>query len=203
MRARWARLAAVGFTVEMGLASVGVLVSTLGLFGVAPLLAAAGSVIVVALGLLVASWFRRFAVKARTRASGMAEVGAITTEYLAGGPGVVLGILAAAGIVPTTLCAVAVLLFGVMLMFGGTEVSRQANLSTMYPPPHPPDPRTLRVLLLVAGVQMIVGIAAVILGIMALVGIRPVPLVLLALLGMSVSKALGAATVAWRMRMAT
>ena len=115
----------------------------------------------------------------------------------------ILGVLAVVGIVPLVLTTVATLLFGVMLMFGGTETGRQANISTLYPPPHPPDPQMLRILEWVTGIQMLAGIATVILAIMSLVGIRPLTLALVGLLAVSIAKVLGSAAVVWRMRKAS
>lgn len=202
VRARWATTAAAGFSVEAALGGIAAAIALAGIGGIAPVPSASATVVVVAFGLLVASRFRGFAVRARTRETGMAEVGALSSEYLAGGPALILGILAATGTVPHILIAVATLLYGIVWMFGGTEAARQASISTLYPPPFPPDPRTLRMLQGAAGLQMMAGIAAVILAIMFLVGPRPLAMLLVALLGLSVSKALGAAAVAWRMRTA-
>lgn len=202
-RAHWAKVAAAGFSMEVVLAGVALLLTLAGLARVEPTRVASSAVVAVAAGLLVASRFRRFAAKARTRETGMAEVGAISFEYLTGGPAIILGVLALAGIVPLILTTVAMLLFGVMLMFGGTETSRQANISTLYPPPRPPDPQMLRLLEWIAGFQMVTGIAAVILGIMSLVGIHSMALLLFGLLAVSLSKMLGSAAVVWRMRRAS
>jgi len=81
-RSRSARAAAVGFSIEAGLAAVALVLTVFGLLEVGRSFAAPAAVILVALGLLVASWSRRFAAKARTRETGMAEVGAISSEYL-------------------------------------------------------------------------------------------------------------------------
>jgi hypothetical protein len=105
----WAEKAAVGFYIEFAFAALGSIAALVGLVSVLEITAGSIAVILFALGLLVASVARRFAVKARTRETGMAEVGGLSSEYLVGGPALVLGIFALAGIVPVVLTAVAAL----------------------------------------------------------------------------------------------
>jgi len=190
----------IGFWMEAVLAAAATFSAVLGLFGIGRGYTMPGAAILLASGLLVASWARRFAAHARTRETGMAEVGALSAEYLMGGPAFILGTLAMVGIVPTVLTAVAVLLFGVGWMFGGTEVARQGNISMIYPSPHPPEQEVLRGLRIVTAIEMLAGIAAIILGILALVGKSPTVLLLIGLLALAATELMGAATVAWRMR---
>ena len=150
----WAGKASVGFYVEFACAVLGVGAALFGFATTNRVAAASVAVLCYGLGSLMASLARRYAVKARTRETGMAEVGGVSTEYLVGGPAVILGVLSLMGIVPTVLNGLAALVFGVILMFAGTEVGRQAGISTLYPSPNPPEPRVEFVLQCVTGIQI-------------------------------------------------
>lgn len=195
----WAGRASVGFYIEFACAVLGAGAALFGFATTNRVMAASVAVLFYGLGSLMASLARRYAVKARTRETGMAEVGGVSTEYLVGGPAVILGVLSLMGIVPTVLNGLAALGYGVILMFAGTEVGRQAGISTLYPSPNPPEPRVEFVLQCVTGIQMLAGIAAAILATLSLAGIRSASFVLSGILAIGLAEILGSSAVGWRM----
>jgi hypothetical protein len=123
----------------------------------------------------------------------------LTSEFVGGIAGVVLGILALVGLYPMVLVPVAVLVFGATLMFSsgatvrldaleleGLEGSRFKRIS------HEAVKAS-------AGVEFLLGLSAVILGIIALVGTVPATLSLVALLIVGVSTFVTGAAVSTRM----
>lgn len=107
--------------------------------------------------------------------------GGMGAEFLAGGAGVVLGVLGLLGLATGTLLPIAVIVFGGALLLGSgatvdlgtlapdianerfSDISRQATAAA-------------------SGAQVLLGIAAIVLGIIALVGIDTVAVTLVALL---------------------
>ena len=108
----------------------------------------------------------------------------IAGEFLAGVAGIVLGILALLRIVPVTLMSVAVITYGGMLLVTSRELIWMTSLS---------DENEIVCQLMrsmsfvAAGIQALVGAAALVLGILALVGIAPVVMILVALLATGAS----------------
>jgi hypothetical protein len=108
----------------------------------------------------------------------------ITTEFLAGVAGIVLGILALLRIVPLTLMSVAVITYGGALLLTSGESIWVSSFST--------ENEVVRQLmhsvsLAAAGGQVLVGLAALVLGILGLVGIAPITMILVALLATGAS----------------
>lgn len=108
----------------------------------------------------------------------------ITTEFLAGVAGIVLGILALLRIVPMTLMSVAVITYGGALLLTSGESIWLSSFST--------ENEVVRRLmhymsLAAAGGQVLVGLAALVLGILGLVGIAPITMILVALLATGAS----------------
>jgi hypothetical protein len=113
-------------------------------------------------------------------------VGSLSTLFLVGVAGIVLGILALLGIETTILSAIAVIAFGCGLLLSSNAVrslymmQSSANRSGA--------PRAGTELLAgemasgSAGVQMLAGLAAIVLGILAVVGVKPLILLLAALI---------------------
>jgi hypothetical protein len=124
--------------------------------------------------------------------------GGMGAEFLAGGAGVVLGILGLAGIGLTTLIPIAVIVFGGALLLGS---SATADLSTLTA--HPSNERFAHIArqasVAASGAQVLVGIAAIVLGIIALVGIDPVLVTLVALLVVGASVLFSGTAVSSRM----
>jgi|SRR5579883_756134 len=176
----------------MGEAAGGVAVvvlAILGLANVAPQTLVSVAVIVVGAALLMqaavqSAEFARMVAATETGEVAVADLtGGVTVEYLAGSAGIVLGILALLGIASMTLLAVALIVFGAVMLIncgvnshvtgyrvGGSAVegalqamARQATVA-------------------VAGARALIGVAAIVLGILALVNIRPEILVLVGLL---------------------
>lgn len=115
-----------------------------------------------------------------------AFVGGVSAEVLGGIAGVVLGILALIGIAPVTLCAIAVIVFGGVLLFGATTVEEFTDYEPYYYE-HDFDSHHDRkvadsVVHSAAGAQGLIGMGAVALGILALLEIQPLTLTLVGFL---------------------
>jgi hypothetical protein len=112
--------------------------------------------------------------------------GGMGAEFLAGGAGVVMGILGVLGIGTPTLIPIAVIVFGGALLLGSGST---ADLSTLtMSGPHGRVAQISRQAAVAAsGAQVLVGVAAIVLGIIALVGVDPVPVTLVALLVLGAS----------------
>ena len=107
--------------------------------------------------------------------------GGMGAEFIGGVAGGVLGLLALLGIVPVTLMAIAVIVFGASLLLSSGATYRLDSLASRL------GQKTLTGGQMVAGVaasgvQVLVGIAGIALGIIALVGISPMILILAGLL---------------------
>lgn len=113
-------------------------------------------------------------------------VGSLSTLFLVGVAGIVLGILALLGIVPAVLTAIAVIAFGGALLLSSNSVRHLYMLQSSSN--RSGAPRAGAELLAgemasgSAGVQMLAGLAAVVLGILAVVGVNPTILLLAALI---------------------
>jgi hypothetical protein len=112
--------------------------------------------------------------------------GGMGAEFLAGGAGVVLGILGLIGIAPATLVPIAVLAFGGALLLGSSSTMELGLLR-----PGTLEERvahvTRQATMAASGAQVLLGLAAIVLGILALVGIDPITLSLVALLVLGAS----------------
>jgi hypothetical protein len=124
--------------------------------------------------------------------------GGMGAEFLAGGAGVVLGILGLLGLYTATLIPIAVIVFGGALLLGSGAT---ADLGSLYvPTTHERFANVARQMTLAAsGAQMLVGVGAIVLGIIALVGVDPVVVTLVALLVVGASVLLSGAAVSSRM----
>ena len=124
--------------------------------------------------------------------------GGMGAEFLAGGAGVVLGILGLLGLGTATLIPIAVIVFGGALLLGS---SATADLSTLGAPSM--DERFAHIArqasVAASGAQVLVGIASIVLGIIALVGIDPVLVTLVALLVLGASVLFSGTAVSTRM----
>lgn len=183
-----ARRIARGFSAEAATSVAAVVVAILGLAGVATTYMLPIAMILLGAALLVkgssvASRFQQLVFETGGREAETELGGGMSAELLAGAAGIVLGILALIGIVPVTLSAIAVIVFGAALLLGGGETYR---LNQLHWPRQYWDDRTLHTARVsaesAAGGESLVGIAAVVLGILALVGINPVVLVFVAVL---------------------
>jgi hypothetical protein len=124
--------------------------------------------------------------------------GGMGAEFLAGGAGVVLGILGLLGIAPATLLPIAVIVFGGALLLGS---SATADLSTVSAPPV--NERFAHIArqasVAASGAQVLVGVTAIVLGIIALVGVDTLVVTLVALLVVGASVLFSGTAVSSRM----
>jgi hypothetical protein len=165
---------------------VAVVVSVLG-FATRPLAMAAVATIAIGVALLAqggaiaARWsetLRRLELQRFERSE---IVGGVGTEVFGGGAGIVLGVLALAGVLPEVLLPAAAIVYGASLLLGG---SAQPDLAHLAPDR---DPRIARVTYAAVqasgGIMVLVGVAAAVLGILALLAVGPaLPLTLVAML---------------------
>ncbi len=124
--------------------------------------------------------------------------GGMGAEFLAGGAGVVLGILGFLGLGTATLIPIAVIVFGGALLLGSSATADLGALGA--PTAYERFAHIARQASAAAsGAQVLVGIAAVVLGIIALVGIDPVLVTLVALLVLGASVVFSGTAVSTRM----
>jgi hypothetical protein len=172
-----------------------VILAVVGLAGILGNLMAAIATIVIGAGILVEGWaigagYRQMSSSNPTAIQGLGLSGALTAEFLGGMAGIVLGILALFRMVPDTLLAVALLVFGATLLLSSLAASQlQWRLSALgqagaqswatgaLPAAH-------------SG-QLLVGLGAVVLGILAVIGLAPMTLILVGLLSLSAVMLLG------------
>ena len=113
-------------------------------------------------------------------------MGSLSTLFLVGVSGIVLGILALLGINFTILCAIAVIAFGSALLLSSNSVRNlymlQQSVSTSGAPRAGTELLAGEMASGSAGVQMLAGLAAIVLGILAVIGIDPIILTLVALI---------------------
>jgi hypothetical protein len=126
--------------------------------------------------------------------------GGLTAEFLGGVAGVVLGILSLIGFVPVTLMAVAAIVFGGVLILGGSATARLNHLVISESGAHQRVKAIAREAVLAgAGAKSLVGAGAVVLGILSLVGMVPMTLNMVALLGIGSVIFLSGSALATRM----
>jgi hypothetical protein len=125
----------------------------------------------------------------------------MSAGLLAGVAGIILGILTLIGLVPATLPAIAVIVFGGALLLGGGETFRVSHLGPIGSARG--ETATERAARMsaesAASAESLVGIAAVVLGILAIVGIQPALLVPVGLLCLGGAMLLSGAAVSARM----
>lgn len=95
----------------------------------------------------------------------------VSTEVFGGAVGIVLGILALAGVKPLVMLPVAAIVFGGSLLLGGAA---QSDLVYLAPDRNPRFARaTFGAIQTSGGVMVLVGVAAAVLGILALLDVGP------------------------------
>lgn len=166
--------------------AAGLVLAVLGLAAVFPETLAGVATIAIGVALLaqgvaIAGCCTRMVSPSETNAVGAAALGGGTSaEFLAGGAGVVLGLLSLIGVEPVTLTAAAVITFGGALVLGSAGRLGAAR-------PEEGAIASREVMQAASGAQVLVGLGAVALGIIALVGIAPETLALAALLSVGAS----------------
>lgn len=111
--------------------------------------------------------------------------GGVTLEFLSGGVGIVLGILALFSHTPT-LAPAALIVFGATLLLNGAIVARKASTTgasaAASPQGQAAEAIAAQMAAVTSGAEMMIGIAAIVLGILALVPIHAAILTLVGLL---------------------
>ncbi len=168
-----------------------IVLTILGLAGVAPVFLVAIATIVFGVGLLlygrsaVGEVNRRFRQRADAAVLTTSALGGLPVVFLAGVAGIVLGILALLNVDALQLVAIAVIAFGGALILSGNAKLRIRVMSETLANI---DQALIRLgeeaAEDAAGMQTMVGLAAVVLGILALAGFVSVTLVLVALLAL-------------------
>jgi hypothetical protein len=113
------------------------------------------------------------------------SLGGLSTLFLVGVAGIVLGILALLGIAAPTLTAISVIAFGAALLLSSNSVRHLSVLQTMGRAEAPRAGAELLAGEMASGsasVQMLAGLAAIVLGVLAVAGVNPNILTLAALI---------------------
>ncbi|HZU83613.1 MAG TPA: hypothetical protein VE987_11880 [Polyangiaceae bacterium] len=206
---RTVEIVGAGSMVEALGAATAVVLAILGLAGALPgyMMSIAtivlGAAILFQGGTIAARYHRLISQNVRPGGaySGAPELtGGMTAESIAGIAGIALGILSLLGVLPVTLCAIAVIAFGAAEVLGSAAASRFNSVSVESEGLN----ETARGLLretakLSLGGQVLVGVAAIVLGILALLGVQPLTLTLVGLLGVACSVLLGGSALGARM----
>lgn len=179
------------------------LAAIIALAGVRPPMLLAVAIIAAGVALVVegGAIASRFRILLQETAEGsITEIGSgITTEFIGGTAGIILGVLMFLGIYPMIMASIAVIVYGSTLLISSSTTAQMNNLLIE----HTQTNRLAGVLsrqavIAAAGVQILIGIAAVILGILALTGLEPLILSLVAILAIGVSALLSGSALAGR-----
>jgi len=122
--------------------------------------------------------------------------GGLGAEFVAGITGVVLGILALLGLYPAVLIPVAIVVFGGGLLLGSALTMDLGSIGLDYDRGGRMSRDATRA---ASGMQVLVGLGAIVLGILALVGFAPGTMSLVALLAIGTSILLSGSAVGTRM----
>lgn len=164
-----------------------VVLAVFGLAGLLPQEMAAIATMAVGMGLLleglaVGTRLSDLLSESEKNLSDVAKLGGGTgVDFLGGVAGGMLGLLAILDIVPLTLMAIAVIVFGACLLLSSGATYRLDLLANKLGQKTSTTAQAL-VAAAASGVQVLIGIAGIALGIIALVGISPLILILVGLL---------------------
>lgn len=172
--------------------------SIIGLAGVVPhyMLTIAGIALGVGLlfegGFIAAEYRTMLSASGATGAGAKAELGGgLGAEALAGIAAIVLGILALLDIVPLVLMSITAIVLGAGVMLGSGAMARLNSLKVETSTTHETAKRVAKdSMTAAAGLQVLVGVAAIVLGILALIGLAPQTLALVAMLALGSSELL-------------
>ena len=195
-----------------GLEAIGgiaaVVLGILGLLGVLPGLMAAIGVIIIGVGLIsqgtaVAARYEELlkALDGGGARQAAELAGGMTTEFIGGVTGIVLGVLALLGIVPLTVMAAALIAFGAALLMSTAETGRLISMGSLE------GERARQIFRIAvpaaAGGQVLIGLASMILGILALVMVpaMSLTLILVGVLSVGASLLFSGSAVAGRLMM--
>lgn len=186
-----ARRVGSGSMMESVGAIAAIALAIVGLAGVISVTVAAIATIIVGASLLIEGGTAGVTYRQLASRPGESEAQAtelsrgVTSEFLGGMAGIVLGILALFGESSAVLMSVAVLVFGAALLLSSASTSQLSLLSGTAAP--------------ATGGQVLTGLAAVVLGILAIIGIQPLILVLVALLSLGASALFSGSIIGGRM----
>ncbi|HKK27243.1 MAG TPA: hypothetical protein VKB18_04115 [Gemmatimonadota bacterium] len=206
-----ARVVAGGSTVEAVAGGGAVVLAILGLSGVSPAFLAAIATIAVGAALLseggaIATRYSELVSELSESSMDDTELGAgMTTEFLGGIAGIVLGILALLGVSRWSLMSVAAIVFGGSLLIGSTLVSELNHASlAARARRHGKEMHGVarQAVKAAVGTQVLVGLGAAVLGILALIGLTPHVLTLVAFLSVAGATVLSGSAVSARFQRA-
>jgi hypothetical protein len=151
-------------------------------------------------GAVAARYSKLFRAVAPDQAGKVELGGGISSEFLTGCAGIVLGILALLGFSPTTLMAVGVICLGAGVLVGSGSNSRLNALAYYGTNWHPTAQAVARESVIgAAATEALVGVGAVVLGILALLGYQPMTLILVSAIALGGSILLSGSAVGARM----
>ncbi|KMQ50508.1 hypothetical protein CHISP_2626 [Chitinispirillum alkaliphilum] len=205
-RSEAARVVAGGSLAEGIVGAAAIVLSILGLVGIVPFLMLYIATIAVGAALLfeggaISSRISSLIAQSPSQRSDIEQIGSgMTAEFLAGAVGLALGILALLGIAPITLVSIASIVYGGALIMGGS-VTAKINSLTFESGYEGETARSVarEAVKAASGVQVLIGIGAVVLGILALLEIAPVTLVLVSMLALGFADLLSGGAVGGRM----
>ncbi len=180
-------------------------VSVIALAGVLPELLAAIATIAVAVALLfrggtTAARFSRLLSETKGGPEIVERWGGMTAEFLAGATGIALGILALLGLARMVLIPIAAIVYGGALVLDSGVTARLDALEIARAGGPELNPEVAReTAASAAGIQVLVGLAAVTLGVLALVGLRPLILSLTAMLAIGFADLMSGTAMGGRM----
>lgn len=187
-----------------------VVLAVIGLAGVRPELMVGIATIVFGVALLIEggailSDYARIIFPASGPIGSVEQFGgsSVASVFLAGASGIVLGVLSLLGIQTHNLTAAAIIVFGGGLILSANSVRSLYLLKCAAAPASGQTSTSGGELVAnemasgTAGVQMLVGVAAVVLGILAVTGMNPVALTLTALLILGSALILTGSTLSW------
>lgn len=197
-----------GSVVEVISGVAAVVLSILGLLNVFPMMMMSVAVLAIGAGLLIgggamSASFSRLLVSSDAPAtvqSAQTVAGGMALEALIGAGGVALGILALLDTVPMTLIPIAVIAYGAAFLMASGTTARINDLFMRYG--GTPE-RTRRIMqeagAASSGVEILVGLGAVVAGILAIAGYAPQVLMLSATLALGAAMLLSRTTIAGRL----
>jgi len=206
-RKRTAKAVTAGSLTEAVCGAAAVALAIIALVGVLPGLLASIAVIVLGVALLsqggaiAAKYNDLMRTSEQDPTVDMAEFGGgLSTEFIGGVAGVVLGVLALIGVIPQILLPVAVITLGAVTVMGAGVLAglNRARIDiTRYSTTMQVAAR--QAVDTAAGMEVMVGIGGIVLGILALIGVMPVTLTLVGILTLGAGLLVAGSAVGARM----
>jgi hypothetical protein len=190
----------VGLITEGAAGIAAIVLTILSLAGISTALLTAIAVIVIGVGLMVqgfntAAEHSRVVVNGASTSAHAAELGgAVMIDFLAGGAGVVLGILGLIGINASYLLPAALIVFGGALLLAGASTGMIRSSPVGGPATQPTAEVSYRGSVASSGLQVLIGVAAIVLGTLALILVQSWVLVLVGLLAVGAALLMISAT---------